>query len=234
MATLTRGLSLFIDSDKTGGISASLDGKLSSKPSYPPALMAGDRFTVKLFFRQRDAQNGASTFMDLPAGSVVVLAGRGVSGNQLFVATEFVAAGVGTDNSCYSGNLNLGTAEVAYALAQTAYGSSIPIYLDVEVRDAANTERISYRIEATLYKEVYSDTGPIPSTLAASYLLSPDGSNWQLSVADDGVLSVRKVGQAEADPDFIQLQAANFQAPGGYYWALTVDDEGQISTARLS
>lgn len=192
MATLSREIALFIDGLKAGGLDAALDQKNSTPPNYPAALMSGDKCPLKVYFRQKDDENGASTYLDLPAGSTLVVAGRTSSGSLLFAATGFSASGAGTDASCYAGTIDLSTAEIEAALTSTAYGSAIPLYVDIEVRNAGDTERLTFRISANLYKQVY-DGSSAATSIAYGTCTAPDGGVWQIGVTNDGQPTFTKV-----------------------------------------
>jgi hypothetical protein len=192
MATLSREIALYIDGDKSGGLDAVLDGTNSTPPNYPTALMAGDKCPLKVYFRQKATDNTASTYLDLPAGSTLVVAGRTTSGNVLFASTGFAASGAGTEASCYVGTIDLATAEIEAALAATPYGSAISIYIDIEVRNAGNTERLTFRGYAQLYKQVY-DGSSSATSIAFGTMTAPDGGVWQIGVTDDGQPTFTKV-----------------------------------------
>jgi hypothetical protein len=223
MTTLARSVSLYIDGNKSGGLNAALDGTLSSPPPNPTSLMAGDRCPVALYFRARATDDGASTVLELPAGSTVVMAGRMATGALLFASTGFTAG-----STCYTGTIDLGTAAIEAALAGTAYGASVTIYLDIEVRDAANLERLTFRIVASLYKQVYGDVSALP----AVNLLSPSGYSWALTIDDDGNMAQTR----QADPDPLVAGASYFeiQSPSGYTWQIAIADDGTLTKTRLS
>jgi hypothetical protein len=191
MATLSREIAIYIDGSRSGGLDAVLDGKLSTARSYPHALMAGDKCPLKVFFRARDPQNGASTAVELAAGSTMVVAGRTTAGVILFASSSFTAAGTG-DDAYMGGTIDLATVEIETALTATKYGSSIDIYIDIEVRDAGNTERLTFRAAAKLYKQVY-DGSSIATSIAFGTLTAPDLSQWQLTIGNDGQLSATRI-----------------------------------------
>lgn len=192
MATLSREIALYIDGAKSGGLDAVLDGTNSTPPNYPPALMSGDKCPLKVYFRQKSTDNTASTYLDLPAGSTLVVAGRTTSGSLLFASTGFAASGAGTEASCYAGTIDLATAEIEEALTSAAYGSAIAVYVDIEVRNAGNTERLTFRISANLYKQVY-DGSSSATSIAFGTLTAPDGGVWQLGVDNAGEITKTKV-----------------------------------------
>jgi hypothetical protein len=195
MATLSRELSLYIDAQKPGGLNAILDGLLSSPPSYPPSFMAGDKVPLKVYFRQRSATNGVSTYLDPDVGATLVVAGRSVnSGTLLFAASSFTIQGTGTDAACFSGTIDLATAEIEAALASVNYGESVDMYVDIEERNAGNTERLTFRANCRLYKQVYSgETAPASVTLPPAVLTAPDGSLWQLTIDNAGQLTSTRI-----------------------------------------
>jgi hypothetical protein len=192
MATLSREIALYIDGSKSGGLDAILDGPNSTPPNYPAALMSGDKCPLKVFFRQRATDNGASTFLDLPAGSTLVVAGRTVTGSLLFASTGFTASGAGTDASCYAGTIDLSTEEIQTALVSTNYGSALSIFIDIEIRNAGDTERLTFRTSARLYKQVYDGSSSVTS-IAYGTMTAPDGGIWQIGVTNDGQPTFTKV-----------------------------------------
>lgn len=193
-STLGRTISLYVDGAKYGGLDALLDGKTSAPPSYSPTFMAGDVCTLDVYFRARATDNGVSTAYDLAAGATLVVVGRKSTGDILFSASSFTATGSGSDDSKMTGTLSLATTEIETALTSVEYGSYISIYVDIELRNAGNTERITYRFEAKLYKQVYSgEVSPSDVVLPAALLESPSGYRYQLAVTDDGQLQLTRV-----------------------------------------
>ena len=192
MGTLARAVSFYIDGAKSGGLNALLDGTTSAMPSLAPALMAGDKCACNLFFRERDSENGASDPMDLPAGSTIVMAARLATADSdvLFVSSDFA----GGEGESWDGTIDLNTTPITTAMANVKYGSAVDINIDIEVRDAGDTERLTFRFAAKLYRQIY-EGGVAPSVvvLPAAILESPDGSRWQLSVDDNGQIAAERI-----------------------------------------
>lgn len=191
MAELTRAIALYIDGDRSGGLNAQLDGTTSSPPNTPQSIMAGDKCALSLYFRRRASDNGASTVLDLPAGSTIVVAGKIATpaGSLLFVTTGFTAG-----TNCYSATIDLNTDAIATAMSTVANGAWLDVYIDIEIRDASDSERLTFRVTARLFKQVY-EGGVSPSlvVLPAAILQAPGGSRWQLTVDDNGVISATRI-----------------------------------------
>lgn len=194
MATLAREISLYIDGAKHGGVDALLDGTASTPPSIRPAFMAGDKCNLKLFFRARAADFGVSTGYDLAAGSAIVVAAKTKTGTDLLLSvTSFSGTGSG-DTQAYQSTLDLNTVPIATATTGLANDAYVDIYLDIEVRNAGDTERLTYRVAARLYKQVYSgEAAPASVALPPAILVAPNGDRWQLGVDNDGNITVTRV-----------------------------------------
>lgn len=229
--TLNRVIELVVNGDLPGGYNALLKSKTSGEAiSRRPRLMAGDRFSLRLYFRKPNTAIGAAASVyELESPNSMVLVGKAdpdaITGSSLFSIVDWVKIGSG-DAAYYQGVCDLTSAEIAALFASGP--DEVNISADLEVRDAINSARVTYRLELTLCRQVYDGVGILPTTLSASYLQSPDGSTWQLTVNDAGQMSIIKVGLAQRDPDFIITQQAIFVTPGGYYWAMSIDDNGQL------
>ena len=197
MTTLNRQINIYIDGDKPGGADCALAAKTST-PGGVLTIMAGDYVPCKVFFRRKSDTGAASAALALQTGATVVVSGKPLKSLSdavpLFAATSFVSDG-STDDQGYLGTLDLNTSEIAAAMtALTAGKKYLDIEVDIEVRDAGNTERVTYRISAQLYRQAYDGgTAPSPVTLPPLIMTDTvDGSRWQLSVAD-GQLTITKV-----------------------------------------
>jgi hypothetical protein len=191
MGAITIGQNLFIDGMRPGGADAALDGTTSTSLSSPVSFVAGDVLTLKLWFRERATDGGASTAMTIPSGSVIVVGGKLASsaGELLFSATSFAADGDG-----YIATLDLNTTPISTALSSTSHGGHLDIFVDIEVQNAGNTARATYRVNGRLYKQVYAgETSPSSVVTPTPVLLSPDGSRWQITASNDGELTLTKV-----------------------------------------
>ena len=190
MADLTIEKLIYLDGAKPGGPDASLDGTTSSPPSVPYSFVAGDVFPVKVHFRARATDNGASTALTPVSGSTCVMAGKlAASGGTLLFSSSLTIS-----SDFFTGTLNLNTAEVATALSNTAHGGSLDVYVDFEVKNAGGTVVLTYRANCKLYKQVYAgETSPSTVVAPTPILLSPDGSRWQITATDDGGIQLTKV-----------------------------------------
>jgi hypothetical protein len=163
MATLNRIVALYVNGDIPGGLEAALEGKTSQRVARKPQFMAYDCFQLDLYFRDPGASAGAaSTAYTLPNSWSLVLAaklkGPPISGDILFSCASWSETGSG-DDIRYIGLLDLNTTAVAAALAANTLLNSIPILIDVEMRNALNSERLTWRIEADLLRQVYANEG---------------------------------------------------------------------------
>ena len=194
MTTLNRVMELYIDGAKYGGADALLDGKRSSSPNSRPSFMAGDRCGVKLLFRSKPTDLSATSALELDAGATIVMSAKTASGTDLLFSVSTFAASGSEDDKGYAGTLDLNTAECLAATASLENNASVSIYIDVEVRDAGNTERLTYRVQAYLHKQIYSsEVAPGTVDLPAAILVAPGGSRWQIGVDDNGLLTMTRV-----------------------------------------
>ena len=146
--------SLYLDVDRPGGAACVLSGTTSNTQQDRVAFVAGDTLTLRLYFRRRAGTGTASTAVDLAAGSAIVVAGKAdlTSIDALFSATGFTAD---LASHFYYATLDLTTTGLATLLATA---TSAAVYVDVEVQDATNAKRITYRFLATVYKQAYTGT----------------------------------------------------------------------------
>lgn len=194
MATLNREILLYIDGDRPGGLDALLDGKRSSAPNVRPAFMTGDKCSVKLLFRSKPVDLSASSALDLAVGATIVMSAKTKEGTSLLFSVSSFAESGSSDDKGYAGTLDLNTAECLAATASLGNNESVLIYIDIEVRDAGNTERLTYRVAAYLYKQVYAgEVAPTPVLYPIGNFASPDGSIWVMSVTNDGQPTFTKV-----------------------------------------
>lgn len=119
-------------------------------------------------------------------GSEYVLTYAGGSANRDYANFSLVgntlAAAAGL-----SANLSLNTSEVAALVA----AGETDAKLEVEVSDG--TRRQTYQRPATLAADIISSASPTPTPGVASfYLSSPDGSQWAVSIGNDGTLTATK------------------------------------------
>ena len=233
MPTLNRFYALIINSKLPGGREAAMISITDGNPvAEKPVFMWGDKCPIRLYFRIPGDPGEDATPCELSADYSLVLAAAQEEGTtELFRVVDWVKVGADAD-IYYEGMLDLNTDALASAFATPSI-SSLDVAVDIEYRDAANTNRLTYRVSAVIYRQRFSDTGVVPSTLSAAYLRSPDGSTWQLTVNDAGQMAVIKVAEDMRDPGFVTLSSARFVSPNDYAWELTVDDEGQTNIRRL-
>lgn len=182
----TRTIDLFIDVARPGGQTCLLNGAQSSAVTEAPRWMQGDEFAIRLFFR--DVSAGiytASTAVTLDAGAEIVLAAKEDvdAEDLLFNATGFTAATDATLGAYYGATLSLNTTELQDALAAAA--DTLDALVDVEVQNADNTSRVTFRFAVKITQQVYAnEADPTPGTPAypaASTLMlkEPSGGNYR-------------------------------------------------------
>jgi|GEM_PF-5269412 len=163
MSAFTRYFNLTIDlgnpSNPLLGASTSL-GRSSTSVQFTQ----GDKFTLRIF----PTWNSATCALE--DGSAIVFAARqtGIfTGELLFSATIFSKY---TDESgliYYEATLDLNTQAIADVLpANTA---SVAFTADIEIQNAANTERLSYRFAGTIVKQAYNGTEGVPTDADPPY-----------------------------------------------------------------
>jgi hypothetical protein len=233
--TLNRVLELVINGDLPGGANATLDSKTSGKtPSIRPRWMAGDACPLNLYFRKpATAIGAASTVYALSTPMSLVLSAKkdeqNIEGDELFRISDWAVIGSG-ETIYYQGSLDLTTVALASLFASGS--DEVPVSVDIEYRDAANSSRLTWRAELTLCRQVYSGGIP-PSSLSSSYLQSPDGSLYQITVDDAGEIQKTKIGLDQQGAGFVTLSYFNFVSPGGYVYRFEIDDNGELQRERI-
>jgi hypothetical protein len=153
---------LYLDYGNPGGSETVLNGIQSSTLQQALNWISGDAFALRLWFRQLTSLGSASTSVTLEAGSQIVLAAKIslTAETLLFTAGSFSAGVSGTD-VYYEAACDLNTAELDAAMGAE---SSLSVYIDVEVQNAANTRRITWRFSLTITRQVYEGTESVPSS----------------------------------------------------------------------
>ena len=192
MTTLNRAIKWYINGDLPGGRNALLDGLTANPINLKPSLMQGDALLIHLYFRAPGAVGSATTAVSLAAGYTLYLVGKVASaigtGSVLFNVSDW------TDGEdYYQGTLNLNTAAINAAFAAESGKDAIDVSVDIEYRDAGNTERVTYRADIQLCRQVYQGTEAAPTPSVVLGLESPSGYVFRLSISDEGVLSQERV-----------------------------------------
>ncbi len=159
-----RAVDLYLNTRLTPGL---ILLKSKTDPSPPPALqwIQGDRFLLRLWFLEPSATIGQPpAVQSVPAGSTLKFAGKASPGDPslLFLAPSFTEVGAG-DDLHYEATLDLNTVELENAF-QAA--NTITATCDVEVRDAGNTERITFQFTVTVHEQIYrgDESDPVPAS----------------------------------------------------------------------
>ena len=149
---------IYLDRGKPGGQSCVLNGTSSSLAAANHQLIQGDKLRLRVHFRTVAGFGTASTSVTLDAGDVMVLAGKLATtpgaADALFSCSSFVQGATGS-NDYYEGVVDLNTTELATALTSVLY---VDCSIDIEIQNAANTERLSYRVTARVHKQAYAGT----------------------------------------------------------------------------
>jgi hypothetical protein len=192
MTTLNRAIKWYINGDLPGGRNALLEGITPNPPNIKPALMQGDQTAIQLYFRKMGAVGVDTTAYTLDAGYTLYLVGKLASalddGAVLFSVSSWTSPGEGEEH--YSGTLNLNTAEIDAAFAATTESDTIDVSVDIEYRDAGNTERVTYRADIQICRQVYQGSEAVPTPNLLNTFESPGGYIFQLSITDDGQIQI--------------------------------------------
>jgi hypothetical protein len=172
---------IYLDRGKPGGQTCVLNGVSSQALQSNHQMLQGDTLRLRIHWRTAGGYGAVATSVTLDAGDAMVLAGKLATDpgavDALFSCATFVQGAAGADNY-YEGVLDLNTAELATALTSALYEDCS---VDVEIQNAANTERLSYRLTVRVHKQVYAGTEgttagsppyPAPDSLA---LKTPTG-----------------------------------------------------------
>lgn len=128
-----------------------------------PNWIAGDKFALRLNLRQPGSGGTGSQAVELEEGDVITFAGvKSGDDTVLFLASEFEDVSEGDEDPVYEALLNLNTEELGTALGDDA---SMLVVVDVEIRDAANTERRTLRFSVTILQQVYEGDAPAPTAI---------------------------------------------------------------------
>jgi len=207
-----RTRTLYVDVDAVPGVNVLLQPDSPNPLNTQTAFVQGDRFTLRVAFMKRKPPEEVGgldgvVYQELAAGDVLVLAGREggnvVFGQTLFVADGFVKVVVEEDEAeriFYEAVCNLHTTAIA-RLFQERRTTTMAIAVDLEVQNAGNTERVTYRFGATLLSEAYQgeeppeEAGllyPPPSALVTAdrVVIAP---GWRIVVGPDGAITTEEV-----------------------------------------
>lgn len=135
--------------------------------NQPPVHVLGDAFPIRLQFARRSAvPTEPATGVSPPPGSSIVYCAKaaGGGGDLLFFADGFAPV-LGDDSNpipgLYQSTLNLNTTQLADHLAASPTGAKL-LLGEVEVRNAAATERLSLQFDLIARPQVYVGTEGVP------------------------------------------------------------------------
>lgn len=194
MTELARTVSFYINGDLPGGHNALLDGLTANPPNVKPTLMQGDKCLLQLYFRQPGVPGADTTAYELADGFTLRLVGKPAddikTGSVLCEITAFEQGE--SEAEYYEGTLDLTTQALIDAFGESA-SDTIDVALDIEYRDAGNTERLTYRADVQICRQVYQGDEATPTPSVSFPLESPGGYVFSVTVSDEGVLSVERV-----------------------------------------
>lgn len=194
MSILSKAYVLVINGDLPGGRNSLLKSITEGNPSSEePIWMQGDVCDLHLYFRTMGDVGQDTTSIDLGEDFSMILAGslEKTPDVNLFMVSQWTKEG--DEDVYYAGTLQLDT-EAIEAAFESEKSDELSVLIDIEVRDTANTKRISYRIRISIARQVYSGQ-TVPGTLEypAAIMTAPDGSKWQLGIDNNGEITKTKV-----------------------------------------
>jgi hypothetical protein len=197
MSTISKAYRLVINADLPGGRNSLLkaidDGNSISET---PIWMQGDKCSIRCYFRTPGDPGEPSTSIELDAGFTMVLSGvlKDTPADSLFTVSAWTKEGEG--DVYYLGALDLNTIALNAAFAANADADQLDVLVDIEIRDAGNTEWITYRAEIAIARQAYAgEMAPSPVLYPFGNLTAPDGGIWQVGVTNDGQPTFTKVDQ---------------------------------------
>jgi hypothetical protein len=199
MATAIPEINLFLDYYKPGGVEPLLEEFKSKQVYSRQAFMSGDVCKIRLYFRKRGATaESDSTEETLPAGSTIVVAGRNstdLTSALLFCANAFSEVTGLNSSKCYEATLDLNTETMLAAMTGLATTvTKITAVIDIEVRNAGNTSRVTYRTTIEIYRQVYAgEIAPSPLSLPPMTRTDELGGVWEIGVTSTGQTTWTKV-----------------------------------------
>ena len=171
-----RVISLYIDITKPGGVACLLAGKSSSEISAVPSFILGDKFTLALYFRRPSAGiTTASTAVSI-SGAVALGAKPTAdleSTDLLFSAADFAETDT-DDDLHYEAAVDLNTPELLAAMGDE---DTLDVTVDIEVRDAGNSERLTFQFAAQVRRQalIGTEAGPTAAPSLFDYFTDDDG-----------------------------------------------------------
>lgn len=197
--------------------------RLFSGPSSPSELLAldivhGDHFALRLHPRRRGAAATDETQpVDFPADTSIVAALKSVDdlgGDPLALADAFQSATDGAGATWWQDDLNLNTTELAAAIQDKP---RLACQLDIEIRDAANTRRVTIPVPATVLAQAYAPADADPTAADPGYPAASDialrdpAANYRIK--SDGTLQLYDVADNAWRPVWLDGGALNIGPP---------------------
>jgi hypothetical protein len=221
MSTVNRAYTLVINASLPGGRNSLLASITDGNPiSEKPCLMCGDCVPLRVYFRVPGAPGENSVAATLEEGTVIVMSGYLA---EAPFTPLFTAAGFALSGEFYQATLDLNKAAIRSALESQ---DTIDVAIDFECRNAANSSRITYRANVTLYKEVF-DSSSVPTSLGV--VASPNGSVWLIGVTNDGQPQCTAVA-----PSTPLVAPPLLASPDGSLFQISATNDGQPAYTRIA
>lgn len=189
MPEWTRTQTIFLDPTNPASALLRREAESTQANTSGVEFIAGDKFPLRLAFY--DLSSGEA--MTLASGFSLVFAGKlasAINGSTLlFLTTSFTGVTVETETH-YSGTLDLNTEEIMAAFASEPSLNELNVVIDVEYRNAGNTERVTLRVPCKLLRQVYVDEGTPNSATPVVRVTQP-------STGDVYLLTISATGQLE-------------------------------------
>jgi hypothetical protein len=189
MPEWTRTQTIYLDTSNPTSALLRRDSETTQQNTSGLRFVAGDKFPLRLAFY--DLSAGAA--ITLASGFTLAFAGKlstAINGSTLlFLTTSFTGVTVGSETH-YSGTLDLNTEEIMDAFDAAPTSNELSVVVDVEYRNAANTERVTLRVPCTLLRQVYTDEGTPGSATPVVRVTQP-------STGDVYLLTISATGQLE-------------------------------------
>ena len=172
-------LALHIDLDAPFSRNLMVSSSDSSALNSPVELVAGDNYSLDLYFWRRSSTPGALIAHAFPATDKLRLCARPLglpSGSELLIYSDDFARATSLTNK-WSGSINLNTAELIAHLAASPAGPKT-ITCEIEISNEAETSRRSLQFSARALPQAYENQDAptsMPTPESAGYIVGHAG-----------------------------------------------------------
>ena len=195
MSNISMAYQLVINGDLPGGLNSLLKSISEGNPiSVMPVWMQGDECSLRCYFRTPGAPGAASVSVELTEGFSMIVSGvlKDSPGDPLFLVSSWTKQG--STDVYYQGTINLNTVPLAAAFEANTDLDQLNVSVDIEVRNAGDTQRITYRADIAIARQAYSgEADPEAIDYPAAILVAPDGSRWRQGINNDGQPTFERV-----------------------------------------